>query len=195
MLIFLIFFQNTSAQTFSLYDGGCGFVQGAYYKDTQNDFNKYVGTWEYVENNNMLTIKFEKRVNHYDSNFGFSYDMLVGEYKFIEDGVLKADTQTDILDLTKNLFENSFSGNYLAKNRSTNICAGCTASDKFVTLSYLQPNRDYLMVEINIYYYTDELGVPFIKIQVRHRDSYIPENGTSDTIIPEGDYVLAKVPN
>ena len=49
LLFLIVFWVSCKAQTplLSLYDDQYGEVAGAYYKDTHNDLDNYVGTWIY----------------------------------------------------------------------------------------------------------------------------------------------------
>jgi hypothetical protein len=39
---------------------------GAYFKDLQNEMDKFVGTWEYSNGTNTLTIIIKKKTHFYD---------------------------------------------------------------------------------------------------------------------------------
>ena len=72
---------------------------GDYYKDTNNLFNTFEGTWLWEDpaTNCSLTVIFKKEEN-IDSGFGYTYDLLVGEYRYIENGVLLDDSLAAIND-------------------------------------------------------------------------------------------------
>ena len=46
------------------------FEDGYYYKDTDNTFNQFIGTWTYFNGNDSLTIKL-KKLNKYQSSSYF----------------------------------------------------------------------------------------------------------------------------
>lgn len=62
-----------------------------YYKDINNDLDKFVGTWIYNNGSINFTIKFYK-LNHYQSGTGDFYDKIYSKIKFINNGVIVYDT-------------------------------------------------------------------------------------------------------
>ncbi|WP_223034720.1 DUF6705 family protein [Hanstruepera marina] len=62
-------------------------TDGCYVKDVENKYAPFLGIWEWVEGNNVLTIIVEKveLVNRPHSNHFRDY--LVGKYKYVENGV------------------------------------------------------------------------------------------------------------
>lgn len=66
---------------------------GDYYKDTNNEFNKYEGTWKWENGSTSLTFIFKKESLE---RFGYTYDLLSGEYQYIENSVELANTLDNI---------------------------------------------------------------------------------------------------
>lgn len=75
-------------------------AEGFYFKDINNDFNSFEGTWEYTSGNTSLTISFRKRINvHQQSEISnYHLDALVGEYKYIENGIEKVNTLSNLIN-------------------------------------------------------------------------------------------------
>lgn len=73
---------------------------GAYYKDTDNVLDGYVGTWEYLQANKVFRVFIYKEVdvNYYNFNTAsnFKIDKLVGNYIYLENGI-------EIINTTNNL--------------------------------------------------------------------------------------------
>lgn len=74
---------------------------GTYYKDVDNKFDKWVGTWQYENGNTLFKIVITKIVkayvpaNTYDGRPGYCYlDMLIGGYYYKENGVIKTNHLT-----------------------------------------------------------------------------------------------------
>ena len=70
-------------------------INGAYYKDTNNDFDKFVGTWKYTNGITSLTITLQKKAQYHkfhSNGDNYYLDVMVGEYKYIENGVEKINT-------------------------------------------------------------------------------------------------------
>ena len=61
----------------------------AYIKDTNNILNKFTGTWQYQQNGKIFNINLQKTKIDLD---GYFKDLLRGNYKFIFNNVILADT-------------------------------------------------------------------------------------------------------
>lgn len=57
----------------------------AYLKDLGNDLEKFTGTWKYTNGTTELTVIIIKEEQVFNGDYYI--DMLVGKYKYIEDGV------------------------------------------------------------------------------------------------------------
>lgn len=62
----------------------------AYYKDLNNELNAFEGTWLYTNGNTSLTIVLEKVTMFFNGDY--YEDLIVGEYKYVEDGIEKVNT-------------------------------------------------------------------------------------------------------
>lgn len=104
---------NAQSPIKSLYDGETGIV-GAYYKDLDNDLDKFVGTWKYTNGSTSLTITLIKKVMQplISENMNYYEDIIIGEYKYIENGVEKINTLPQLL-VNKGPYEYNISGNIL----------------------------------------------------------------------------------
>lgn len=77
------------------------YANGNYIKDTSGLYNPFVGTWQWTNGTNTLIFKFEKKANYNPLNdAGYSKDVILGGYKYIENGI----TITDCLTYTTNDF-------------------------------------------------------------------------------------------
>jgi hypothetical protein len=67
-----------------------------YIKDINGDLDKFVGTWKWVDPSNpntYLEIVFIKFINYKLAHYAkFYMDQIVGNYKYVENGVLIVDT-------------------------------------------------------------------------------------------------------
>lgn len=83
-----IFGQVTNAQVTSI----CGDLQrdeaqpNTYFKDVNNTFNKFIGTWKYTDGNEIVTFKLTKVTHKYDPEYKIFEDYLVGNYSYSTDG-------------------------------------------------------------------------------------------------------------
>jgi len=199
--IALILFTSCHAQTVkSLLDDEYAAVNGAYYKDTYNDLDNYLGTWMYINGNTSLTISIQKRAM-LPSSFGnikFFEDILVGGYRYVEDGIEKVNT---LPQLSLNLSPSQYYifGNTIVGPNSQ-YCLNCGPNDKKMILEFSDPNRDIFGFEPEmIFQRADEGGVQKIKLKFRTISGSLPGmNGEQPMYksytIPFGEYILVKQP-
>lgn len=210
-LIFsIIFFASCKAQILDAYDVNIlsGDINGAYYKDLTNFRDQFVGTWVYSQGNTSLTIQLQKRDNLFNDN-GFKTfyeDIMVGEYRYIENGIEKINTLSNININYGNTFENNTKHNllgdmFLLFPYNFPSCSECLSNEKRMVFDYTEPNYDakgvangYMVVR-----YFVENGVEKIKIvfytenQVLFVDSNDnPIDNPEPYKIPFGEYVLVK---
>lgn len=64
-------------------------LNGTYFKDTANERDQYVGTWEYNQNNVLFQIKLEKVDQHLtESTWKYYYtDIISIKYRLVKNGV------------------------------------------------------------------------------------------------------------
>ena len=209
-LIFsVILFASCKAQIIDAYDVNIlpGDINGAYYKDLTNFRDRFVGTWVYSQGNNFLTIIIQKRDNVYinDGFNTFYEDILVGEYKYIEQGIEKINTLNNIninyggtLDL--NAKHNLLGDMYLPYPVNYPPCNECLPNEKRMVFDYTEPNYDpkgvangYMVVRHFI-----ENGVEKIKIVFYTENQIQRHDANGNPITPEpykipfGEYVLVK---
>ncbi len=77
-----------------------------YFKDMNNDLDKYVGTWVWEENGNKLTVELEKSIQYHLFNDHYE-DVLLGNYKYEENGTTIVDTMTNPI-IDPNLTDNGY---------------------------------------------------------------------------------------
>ena len=102
LFLFTMALFTCKAQTIKhLYLDGPGREDNVYYKDIDNDFNRFEGTWLLTNGTTTLTIILEKKVMSYIqnvmSNTNYYRDALVGEYRYVENGIEKINTLPNIL--------------------------------------------------------------------------------------------------
>ena len=93
-LIILTGIYSCKAQTYPMEgDVPLDFSSGIYFKDLNNNFNKFAGTWEYVDATKRLRIDLQKIEDYEDSDY-FS-DVIVGNIIYEENGVEIINTLTN----------------------------------------------------------------------------------------------------
>lgn len=86
-------------------------TENAYYKDIDNAFNRFVGTWKYENGNQELTILLKKQQQFMFTfdNKTFYEDMMYGEYKYKdESGNTLVNTLSNIDTPITNMSEHLF---------------------------------------------------------------------------------------
>ncbi len=72
----------------------------AYFKDTNNEMDKYVGTWKWAQGNKEFILTLIKQIKHHyhqTGNDNYYEDRLIGYYQVKENGNIIADTAADNL--------------------------------------------------------------------------------------------------
>lgn len=194
LLISLVTLFSCKAQSpiVPLYQQGLGFTANTYYKDIDNDFNKFVGTWKYETSNSTIIIQLQKRTMHYDATNNIYYDMLVGEYQYIVNGVTIVNTLSNLSNTNLHLYDNAISGWLI-----TRPCSNCPTTQRGVILNFSEPNRSHLNRKLELRHFV-ELGLNFIKLkhyssgpsQILPTD---PPNPPTNSLMPLGDYIFEKI--
>lgn len=88
IMILLLFTSTTNAQTniVDVYDGVAQDAPaGTYFKDINNTFTKFLGTWKWQDGNKILTFKIEKVTQYFHQQYGVYEDFIIGNYSYTED--------------------------------------------------------------------------------------------------------------
>ena len=143
--IIILLFSLANAQTpiINFFYKHRGSIANAYYKDTDNFQDQYLGTWLYTNGSTSLKIKFEKKVMFYNKNDDkfFYEDLLIGEYQYIENGIEKVNTLNNLsLNIT-----NPDDYNLLGISRITRArfpkCDECSVDEKRLFMFVNEPDR------------------------------------------------------
>ncbi|WP_317048573.1 DUF6705 family protein, partial [Chryseobacterium sp. HMWF035] len=81
LLILLFGIISCKAQIIPMKNDYTEIPDNAYFKDTDNFLDNFLGTWKYQNGNEELTIILKKKLK-YDYE-GFYEDILYGEYKYV----------------------------------------------------------------------------------------------------------------
>ena len=145
-IIAILFTINCKSQIKSLYDDEYGAIVGAYYKDTYNDFNQFEGTWISDNGNITLLIKLQKKVYQFidDGYITFYQDILVGEYRYLENGIEKINTLPNLLIDYEDTYYYNLAGHIISKPvlGIPEACSNCGPNDTKVQLTFAEPNRE-----------------------------------------------------
>jgi hypothetical protein len=163
-------------------------IEGAYYKDVNNELNKFAGTWKYTgPNNTSFTIVLQKKVmvkhpyeNHYE-------DILVGEYKYVSNGVELINTLPNLNTNFANYYKYNITG-VIITDRDQG------PADRRVILSFDDPEREYLSYRIFVKCIFGGSGIDKIETKFDSHGSVIVDDSPATMRVPEQNYILTKQP-
>ncbi|TYB78915.1 DUF6705 family protein [Bizionia myxarmorum] len=183
----------------SLYEGNLvPRLENAYYKDVDNDFNRFIGTWRYTNGNEIFKIVLNKmQMSELTRVSGISYftDYLYGEFQYIDNnGNELINTLPEISNTSLSKDEHQIFGNRIIPYQFLPNCEDCVVGERRVRLRLEDPERTYLSYEIvlrtlpNI---TDPT-INDIEMVLGLGYSRFPSGATTETRIPYGTYVMIK---
>ena len=183
--------------------GGIDYAIGTYFKDTNNYLDPFVGTWKYTNGTTSLKFVIQKVIM---SHNGFEYnDLLIGQYEYIENGVVKTSTLSELGTVYPDMRFHSLEGNSIYKGPNQGSkCTECTPSTIRVHLS-LEERIKRIYSDIYAFVTYDAQGTEVMKISI-YGDGLALANPDSLTFnsldistkipvgnnIPNGRYTLVK---
>ncbi len=112
-------------------------IKNAYYKDINNFFDDFEGTWVATNGNNTLKIVL-KKLKMIPNDIPYFLDYVVGGYQYIENGVEKINN----LDKINTQYTQSIYGSRLLKNHYKPTCIDCDPSKRRLGLSFFDTDRN-----------------------------------------------------
>ncbi|OBX23569.1 MULTISPECIES: DUF6705 family protein [Bizionia] len=201
ILLFIFSIVSCKAQSpiISIYDDlKVPRQENAYYKDTDNDFDRFIGTWKYTNGQEELTIIINKKLSDYHTNYkNISYyeDIIYGEFQYIDsNGVELVNTLSNIDNTTIGVSQHQIFGNRINPSQFLPGCENCGPNERSVFLSFRDPLRDYIKCELVLRTIpnTQNSNVNDLKAVITGSYSIIPEGSPTDSRIPYGKYVMIK---
>lgn len=192
-LIIILLFVNCNSQTIkSIYNDGILYDENIYYKDTNNDMNKFTGTWVYENGTTKITLVLQKRLQvHISHPYNCFVDEIIGGYKYEINGVTIINTIPDI-DNNKLHYQNTISGSLIIKNSDNPLCQNCPPNDKRLKLRCFDPLAPYINTKIVLRYFT-EFDQENFEVKIYEEESILPENATIiESRLPLGNYIFEK---
>jgi hypothetical protein len=188
LFLTILTFQLASCQTILPLNYPESTPNGAYLKDINNTYSKYLGTWEGVLNSKKYTftfVKFTKHLYNWNAN-SFDYrDELMGKYKVVD--LL---TNTVVYDNTTAInFED-----YTINSANPNVARGLCAFDFTDTEANCKNGLEFYLVGItgqpNKLRYTG-----FSYTDSWEQDNCIyPTQGDIPIFLPKQEFILTKLP-
>lgn len=165
---------------------------GAYFKDLNNELNPFVGTWKYTNGNTFFTITIAKEEMIYNGKY--YEDLLVGEYRYVENGVEKVNTLPLLSSPLITGGDHSISGRKVINPDYYNPpCNECAPNERRVKLYMNDPDRDYLPLDsITLRYLPNESPEKISIIIKGESGGSIPVGVPDEPRFPYGEFVLIK---
>ena len=185
--IAFVFTISCNSQIINLKDKNGTRIDGAYYKDVDNELNQFAGTYQLISNSgeDEMTIVFKKFTNCYNTKF--YQDVLAGEIKFKKDGVLYFNNLNKINENYNNKYLHDICGNTLMANQTRPVCDDCLPNQFRARLIFFGRNNGcggyVILQKIND-------GQEKIKASFFFNCGTVGDN--LDSYISGGDYILTK---
>ncbi len=193
IIMSIIFTISCKGQTVSLTTPRYEVSQGAYFKDLDNDMNKFVGTWQYINGNHTLTIVLQKKTYVYNGKY--YEDLLVGEYRYESNGVEIVNTLSNLINPEIIGREHEISGRFIQPHNMYPICNDCYPDEKRFMLNFHDSERNYLSLSMVLRYLPQNTGEPekMTATLISNHGVMIPnENSPTEPRIPYGEYLMIK---
>lgn len=160
--------------------------EGAYYKDLNNELNKFIGTWKFTNANSELIIVLEKRTQvHIMDDF---YDILNGEYSYQNNGIEIVNTLP--IDPSS---DGNIGGSTIIDDHSYLSCDDCSLNERRFKLYFNDPERDYLNSNMVIRYMVGSNPEQIlVTIYARHGAMLPAVDSPTEPRVPYGEYLLTK---
>ena len=179
---------SCKAQTVGL-DAPYNTPEGAYYKDLNNELDKFEGTWVFDNGTTIFTIVLEKREQQQVLN---DYrDLLKGEYKYEENGQVQVNTLSNLNDPST---QNNIGGSYIHKKTDYPACGDCTENERRIDMYFNDPERSYLSDGIVVRYLLDETNPEKLEVIIyQSGGGILPDENSPDVPrVPYGTYIMVK---
>jgi hypothetical protein len=141
---------------------------GAYYKDTNNLFNTFEGTWQWDNpaTNETFIMVLKKEYVDDTAEEGYSYDLLVGEYFYRKNGTVEANTLANINNPNVVGNYHAISGIVILRAHNKPPCPECTPTDKRMLLTLNdEDDPDNVIQNIVLRHFTEN-GVEKIHLKL-----------------------------
>ena len=143
ILVVLLLSINCKAQSpvLDISDSGTGLPNGYYLRDNNNLLNTFEGTYQYTNGNTILKIVLVKKIQQYNQEF--YEDLIIGEYQYIENGIEKINTLTEINNIYIEQRFHKIDSNFLVNNNFKLFpCLDCFSNEKRLYASILDPSTN-----------------------------------------------------
>ena len=192
-LISIFSITSCRAQVSPLYKADPDLPEGTYFKDMDNDLDKFVGTWKWQNGNDEFIVVLEKKEHILDVDGEYYNDLLIGEYSYIENGVELANYLPNLNDSSILVEEHNLTLLSILHKNHHPICEECDITERRVTLLLHDPERDWVPARITLRHVMEN-GVEKLEAFVHGGGAVVQPNENAPTWIrvPMGNYVMVK---
>lgn len=192
-----LFSDSSSQHTW----GGFGNIKNAYYKDVDNFFDQFIGTWVYTDANKTIRMRFRKREMVYTNYTNVYADYLVGETQYIENGVEKLNSLNNLAINHVDIDKYNIVGFTKVGYSYNPICTECPQNIERIIMFYDEATNDDFGLEWRMLMgRVTENGIQKIKIQFdfqsgpggMNKNGYFQNSTTQNFTVPYGNYTLTK---
>ncbi|TPD67179.1 DUF6705 family protein [Flavobacterium microcysteis] len=180
-----------------------GAISGAYYKDTEDFFWQFEGTWVYSNNGTILKIVLKNKDMFYEDGIGINFytDYIIGEYQYIKDGIEILNTLHNLNINHEEISQYNITGN--TQIRGTLVpaaCPECQHGEKRLLTYYTEPGaRNVVGLDTEMVFrrFTEngvtKLKIWFYRVSGSYRVTWDGQPTDIEThLLPYGEYVLTK---
>jgi hypothetical protein len=133
-MFILLNYVSAKSQTLPIEDLGFEPIAGAYYKDINNVFDQFVGTWRYTDGEYEITFRFIKLTNKTISNY--TYDAIIGAQKIVKNNVVLIDNLNELNNLNLAYYYYPLGGTSIISNDTPPVCSTCLPNTKRIVAGY-----------------------------------------------------------
>ena len=170
-------------------------VDGAYYKDLNNELDKFEGTWVFTNGTTTFTLVLKKK-EQFAVNNDFR-DFILGEYQFVDNGVEIVNTLPLLPQNLNDIDNGSVGGGNFILNHVYPVCDDCPPNERRLELYFYDSERKYLSISLVLRYLQDanHLGqeAQMTATLVSDGGSMLPQDDSpSAPRVPYGDHLMVK---
>lgn len=198
LIIFCLTFFSCKAQSVEGLHNPTNYgYSGYYYKDLYNDLDFFEGTWVYSNANTSLTIVFLKKEMKQIQRGSVLYymDAIIGEYHYIENGIEKINTLSNLVNNHDNPYDYNITGSTIKKYGDLN-CPNCEPGNILIRCVFSDPECDINSTPTMVFRYYVEDGVAKLHLNFYSGpitgNLYGIEPQCDNYAVPFGEYILIK---
>jgi hypothetical protein len=193
ILFSVLFAFSCKAQTtiVPLNNAYVGIPPNAYFKDTNNDYYKFIGTWKFTQGNESFTLVLDESIH--EIMRGYFKDILYGEYEYID---ATGTTLINTLPLMSANYTNQLSHNIAGGTFKGQMefpkCLDCTPTEIRIKVIFTDPERRYIPMEMTL----RSVSPTQIKVklyQSGQKLTFMDDPFYDEIRVPSGEYIMNKI--